>query len=86
MRHGPAPRLGSQHRAGPRAEVLAGEGLARDLPQVPVHVVRLDIPTLAVLVHVPEHLQPRQLATPFCDRRQPAIADADRVLDPALAT
>jgi hypothetical protein len=74
-----------QHRARPRAEVLRGELLARDLLQVGVDVGGVDRLSHAVLGDVLEQLVARQLLAAANDACQPLIANADLVLLAALA-
>src|SRR5262249_59379262 len=78
-------RAGGEHRAGPGAEILAGELLARDVLQVGIHVVRLDAPRFAAVVDIAEELLARQILHAPHDRGEPAVVELHRVLDAALA-
>ena len=74
-----------QHGAGPGAEVLGGELVARDLPEVFVDVGRVDRRAAAVLVQVLEQLLARQIAAAPDDARESRSSQIDLVEHAALA-
>ncbi len=78
-------RLGGELRPGPGAEILGGEVLAADLPEVGVDVARGDILTVAILVEILEQLLPRHFLAALDDACQSPVVQVDLVLDAGLA-
>src|SRR5687768_15734791 len=69
-----AQGLDGEQSPGPGPEVLGGELLARDLPDVFVHVARTDGLPHSIVVQILEQVFPRQVLTAFYDFRQPPVA------------
>jgi hypothetical protein len=75
-------RASRENRSRPRSKVLGCEVLARGLPQVLIHVGRLDILNLVVLVEVLKELASGQLLTFADNPGQSWIVELD-VMKPA---
>src|SRR5262249_27459223 len=69
----------------PGAEVFGGERLRRDFLDVAIDVARVDALRLSGLIEVLEELLTGQLAALLDDACEPAIVDADRMPNTALA-
>ncbi len=75
----------AEDRAGPGAEVLGGEVLPGDLPEVLVDIARVDRPMLPVVVEVLEEFVAGDLLAAPDDPREAPVLDADLPLLAALA-
>jgi len=70
-------------RRTPRAKVLRGELVAHRVPQVLVHLARVDRAQRA-LIQILEQALSRQLMASAHDAREPLVVDDDLVLHAAL--
>src|SRR4051812_21656336 len=81
-----AQRLGDEHGAGPRPEILGRDLAAGDLLQIRVHVFGVDSLPFSFVVDVFEQLFATKLLTALDNAGNSLVGDGDSVLHSALAT
>src|SRR5207237_6474651 len=73
------------HSTGPGAKVLGCDLGLGDLPQIVVHMMRLDILALAVVVEILKELLSAKILTALHNLRDALVVDGHRVIDATLA-